>query len=262
MIDLHLHLLPGVDDGPPDLAAALDLARECAATDTPLVVATPHVDDWTRGVLPDAATVRARVAQLREEIDRASISLRVVPGGEAFLAPELSRQVREGRVPTIGETHWLLVETPVGQRPLYLDQVFFELLAEGITPLLAHAERYGWLTPDALATLVSHGVRVQVTASALTGQRGRRQRALAETLVRRGLAQVISTDRHKAASGATLPQGYEAAAALVGEARARALVETNPGRILADQEIPVEIDDERERASARPRGWLDRLRGR
>ncbi len=262
MIDLHLHLLPGVDDGPPDLAAALALARECVATDTPLVVATPHVDDWTRAVLPDAAAVRARVALLQGELDRAGIGLRVVPGGEAFLAPELPRQVREGRVPTVEGTHWLLVETPVGQRPLYLDQVFFELLAAGITPLLAHVERYGWLTPDALAALVSHGVRAQVTASALTGQRGRRQRAQAEAFIRRGLAQVVSTDRHRAGSGATLPEGYAAAATLVGEERARKLVETNPGRILADQEIPVEPDDERGRAGARPRGWLDRLRGR
>ena len=143
MIDLHLHLLPGVDDGPADLAAALELARECCAGDTPLVAATPHFDDWTRRALPDAASAADRVAGLQAELDRARIPLRVLVGGEAFLVPDLPRRVRAGLVPTIAGTPWLLVETTVHQMPLYLEHVLFELQAMGISPLLAHPERYG-----------------------------------------------------------------------------------------------------------------------
>jgi len=264
VLDLHIHLLPGVDDGPADLDAALALARECVAGDTPLAVATPHVDDWTRALLPDAAAVRGRVAVLQAELDRAGIALQVRAGGEAFLTPELPRLVRDGRVPTLGGTSWLLVETPMQQKPLYLEQTLFELQAMGVRPLLAHPERYGWLhaNPDALGALVAHGVYAQVTASSLAGARGSRQRALAETFVRRGYAQIIASDRHKAGSpGATLQAGYDAAAALVGPARARLLVEEHPRLILDDQPLPVELDD-----APAPRGpgwrggWLARWR--
>lgn len=268
VIDLHLHLLPGVDDGPADLDTALTLARECCATDTPLVAATPHYDDWTRALLPDASAARDRVAALQGEIDRAGIPLRVLTGGETFLSPELPRLVRDGRVPTIAEGPWLLVEAPMQQKPLYLEQVFFELLAMGVRPLLAHPERYSWLhaDPRALGELVARGVRAQVTASSLTGARGGRQRAIAETFVRRGFAQIIASDRHKAgkvdtggatkASVSTLQAGFEAASALVGPERARRLVEDNPRLIVAGEALPAEeIDDADE--PRRP-GWLSR----
>jgi protein-tyrosine phosphatase len=265
VIDLHVHLLPGVDDGPADLAAALALARECAATETPTVVATPHFDDWTRAVLPDVAAAQDRVAALQAEFDHAGIPLQLLAGGETFLTPELPRLVRDGRVPTLAGGPWLLVETPMQQKPLYLEQVLFELQAMGVRPLLAHPERYGWLhaRPDALGELVERGVCAQVTASSLAGGRGGRggrQRALAETFVRRGYAQIIASDRHKAGTrGASLLAGYEAAAALVGAERARRLVEDNPALIVAGAPLPIELDEDGHERRERGGGsWLRR----
>ena len=246
MIDLHLHLLPGVDDGPADLAAALELARECCAGGTPTVAATPHFDDWTRHVLPDAASAVDRVAGLQAELDRAGIPLQVLVGGEAFVAPDLPRRVRDGLVPTLAGTQWLLVETTVHQMPIYLEHVLFELQTMGVSPLLAHPERYGWLhkKPELLGELVARGVRAQVTASSLTGTAARPQRALAETFVRRGFVQVIASDRHGAGTGVSLRDGYRAAAALVGEERARQLVEEHPRLIVDGRSIPVTLAED------------------
>jgi protein-tyrosine phosphatase len=265
MIDLHLHLLPGVDDGPASLDAALDLARACVASGVDTVVATPHIDDWTRALLPDTAAVAACVAHLRDALAAAAIPLRVLAGGEAFLTPDLPRKVRAGATPTLAGTRWLLVETPAHQAPIYLEQVLFELQAMGVTPLLAHPERYGWLhqNPALLAELVAKGVRAQVTAASLVGRHGTRQRALAETFVRRGFVQVVATDRHGADGRSSLRDGYDAIVALVGEEHARYLVDTNPALILADKEIPVAIADDGE-AGRNGRGgrWLGRLWGR
>jgi protein-tyrosine phosphatase len=244
MIDLHLHLLPGVDDGPVDLAAALALARECCADGTPTVAATPHFDDWTRHALPDAAGAVDRVDCLQAELDRAGLPLQVLVGGEAFLAPDLPRRVRDGLVPTIAGTQWLLVETTVHQMPIYFEHVLFELQAMGICPLLAHPERYGWLhkKPELLGELVARGVRAQVSASSLTGTSRRPQRALAETFVRRGFVQVIASDRHGAGTGVSLRDSYAAAAALVGEERARQLVEEHPRLIVDGRPIPATLE--------------------
>lgn len=259
MIDVHLHLLPGVDDGPSDLAMALALARECCATDTPVVVATPHVDDWTRAALPDTAAALDRVARLQAELDRANVPLRVLVGCEAFLTPDLPRRVRQGLVPTIAGTRWLLVETSAQQMPIYLEQVLFELQVMGITPLLAHPERYGWLhkNPELLGQLVAKGARAQVTASSLTGLHGTRQRALAEAFVQRDYAQIIATDRHKAGSKGSLRDAYRAAVALVGEERARRLVGTHPRLVIEGQSIPVSLKDSVDARRCGPaKGWL------
>lgn len=255
MIDVHLHLLPGVDDGPPDLKAALALAHECCAADLSEVVATPHVNDWTRSVLPDAAAVQAQVTRLQAELHRAGIPLQVLAGGETFLSPDLPRLVREGVVPTIAGTHWLLIETPIDHKPFYLEHVFFELLTMGITPLLAHPERYAWLykNPDLLGELVRRGARAQVTAASLTSRRKSPQHALAATLVQRGFVQVIATDRHKAGNGSSLRDAFTAAEALVGEKRAWDLVETHPRLIVEDHPIPVALEDPAPR-----RGWITR----
>jgi protein-tyrosine phosphatase len=246
MIDLHLHLLPGVDDGPADLAAALALARECCAGGTPIVAATPHFDDWTQATLPDAASAVDRVVRLQAELNRAGIPLQVLVGGEAFLAPDLPRRVRDGLVPTLAGTQWLLVETSVHQMPIYLEHVLFELQAMGVSPLLAHPERYRWLhkKPELLGTLVARGVCTQVTASSLTGTAAQPQRALAQKLVRRGLVQVIASDRHGPGAGVSLRDGYTAAAALVGEERARQLVEEHPHLIVDGRPIPVTREED------------------
>jgi protein-tyrosine phosphatase len=255
MIDVHLHLLPGVDDGPTNLAGALALARECAATDTPAVIATPHYDDSTRTVLADAATATAHVDRLQAELDRAGIPVQVLTGCEAFLTPDLPRRVRDGLVPTMAGTRWLLVETTVQQQPLNLEQTLFELQAMGIVPLLAHPERYAWLRrdPDILASLVVRGVRAQVTAASLTGRRGSEQRRFAETLVQRNLVQVMASDRHRAGTRASLHEGYTAAVALVGEERAHRLIEVHPRRIVEDKLIDADVVDESRRET-----WLSR----
>ncbi len=260
MIDVHLHLLPAVDDGPADLDASLDLARACVASGASAVVVTPHVNDRTRALLPDADAdaVRARVAALRLEVERAGIPLTLHAGGEAYLSPTLPADVRAGRVPTLAGTQWLLVETATTYSPLFLDQTMFELQAAGIAPLLAHPERYAWLHKDhaALRRLVARGICAQITASALTGERGRAQRVLAESFVREGLVQVIASDLHRAGGGATLQDAYAAAAALVGDERARDLLETNPQHILDGEPIVPRVEEvSSRRTSWWPKAW-------
>lgn len=257
MIDVHLHLLPGVDDGPADLDASLDLARACVESGASVVVVTPHVNDQTSDVLPDAGIVRARVEALRKEIEHAGIPLTLHAGGESYLSPTLPADVRAGRVPTLAGTQWLLVETTLPYPPLFLDRTMFELQAAGIAPLLAHPERYAWLhkNPAALRRLAARGICAQVTAGALTGERGRTQRALAESFVREGLVQIIASDLHRAGGGATLRDAYAAAAALVGEERARDLVETNPQRILDGQPLVPHVED----PSFQPAPWWQKM---
>jgi len=237
MIDLHCHLLPGIDDGPPDIAAALSLAEAQLRAGVRTVAATPHVTPRFR---TDAARVDEGVAGLREALRRARSPLTVVCGAEidaivAFDLPdeELSRL-------TLGGAGWLLLETPlVGVVPL--EEIVASLQARGFSIVLAHPERSPQLQrdPASVARMVRAGARTQVTAAALVGAFGRVVRKTAERLVDAGLAHVIASDAHGAV---TRPPGMRAPLERAGLGHAvEVLCEEHPARLLDGGGIPAAV---------------------
>jgi len=234
LIDLHCHILPGLDDGAPDLAASLAMARVALADGISQVVATPHVFD---GVYETTrADAQAALARLRSALAEASLPLTVHLGAECRLDPRLLDSGCAWRSLALAGGRYVLVELPHATVPPGVEGAFFRLRARGIVPLLAHPERNAELRRgqlDRIASWVAGGVRLQVTAGSLTGGFGRRTRAFARKLVVRGLCHVVASDAH--ASTGRLPQLSAARAevvALVGEAAATAVVSTYPRRIL------------------------------
>lgn len=253
MIDLHSHILRGVDDGARTLEVSLGIARAAVEDGIAVVAATPHVrDDYPT----DPGVMEYRVAELRHELEQAGIPLDVRPGGE--IAVEwLGRLPLEElrRFGLGGNPRYLLVETPYYGWPLALGDRLFELRAAGITPVLAHPERNGEVQaqPERLAALVDAGTLVQVTAASLDGRVGRRAQACGRTLIEGGLAHLIASDAHHASVRAI---GMTAAADSVGdEALARWLTLDVPAAILGDAEIPPRP------SGGRRAGWLGRLFG-
>ena len=194
MIDLHVHVLPGVDDGPPDLEGALALARAALDAGTTTLVATPHVDhSW--GV--DPLGVPAAVASLSDELTRHGISIEVRQGAEIAiprigeLGPEELDAVRLGGGP------YLLVESPL--TPISgFERVLFELAVRGERVLLAHTERCPAFQrdPDVLAGLVAGGMLSSITGASLTGDFGSTARRTALHLLREGLVHDVASDAH------------------------------------------------------------------
>ena len=209
MIDLHSHVLPGLDDGARDLDAALQMCRAAAADGIEVLAATPHV----RSDYP--TTAEAMTNALTELRDAAGDVIDLVPGGELDLA-ELDRPVEELRAFALaGNPQYLLVETPYYGWPLDLADRLLSLQAAGITAVLAHPERnydvqsrVGLLTP-----IVAAGTLVQLTAASLDGRAGGRAAACAKTLLRRELAHLIASDAHEPDVRAA---GLSAAARAVG----------------------------------------------
>jgi protein-tyrosine phosphatase len=197
VIDLHAHLLPGVDDGPEDLEGSLAMALVALEAGIDAMAATPHIEHQI-GV--DPAVVPELVDDLRFELARADIPLRILPGGELSLArcPELT--VDELAAIAIGG-RWVLLECPlrVGISG-GLERAAFELQSRGLDVLLAHPERCPDLIRDhsRLVDLVARGARCQVTAGALDGQYGAAPRALATALLEEGLVHAIASDGHGA----------------------------------------------------------------
>lgn len=195
MIDLHCHILPGLDDGPDTLEAALTLARAAVAADTDTMTATPHID-FLHGVEP--REVRIGVAALGVALRDARIDLRVSSGGELDLArlPDLDREALSDI--RLGRGRHLLVESPLHPMAGSIEAQVGMLMLDDWGVVLAHPERSPLFQrdPDSLATLVARGALCSVTASSFTGRFGRRARELALAMLKDGLAHNVASDAH------------------------------------------------------------------
>jgi len=198
VIDLHFHLLPGIDDGPSGEAQALDLARAAVAEGTTTVVATPHVS-W-RYPSNTAASIERAVDSMADLLAREQIPLRVLPGAEIALtrAADLpDEELTRLRLGGADGTH-LLVECPMSPSLAGFSDVLAHLRARGHRIVLAHPERCPAFQrdPAAYEAMVADGLLGQVTAGALVGRFGRPPQELGVRLVRDGLVAVVASDAH------------------------------------------------------------------
>ncbi|MDX6699567.1 MAG: protein-tyrosine phosphatase [Solirubrobacteraceae bacterium] len=197
MIDLHCHLLPGIDDGPPDLEASLALARAAAAAGTRTIVATPHIDNRWR---VDPESVPAAVDRMRAALADAHIELEVRPGGEVDLTRMTDLTPQALDAVRLGGGGYILLESPHrDSRGSGFDTAVAQLRRRGERIVLAHPERCPGFQhrPDDLRRLVEIGVLCSITSSALLGRFGGTVRAFALKLLREGLVHNVASDAHE-----------------------------------------------------------------
>jgi protein-tyrosine phosphatase len=236
VIDLHSHILPGLDDGVATIEEARELARAALAEGVTAIAATPHVrEDYP--TTPEQ--MEAGVAALRADFAREAIDLELLHGGEIDLEALGGLSVDDVRRFTLAQSgRYLLVEFPYYGWPLSLEATVFELGLEGIVPILAHPERTAEVqsAPERLRPLVDAGALVQITAAAFDGRLGRGSQRTATELLRLGLAHVLASDAH----GSRVRRvGLAAARDSLGDAElARYLTQTAPRAIAAGEPLP------------------------
>ncbi len=237
MIDLHAHLPPGIDDGAPDLAAALALARAAVAAGITHSVLTPHFHPGRFDNRID--DVRLRLDAFRGALAAHAIPLSVAVAGEVRAGPEAMAWADEGSLPLLGRFDGMpvvLLEFPHGQLPLGSEKLVAWLVRRGVRPLVAHPGRNKDVIRrlEAIAPLVAEGALLQVTADAVAGGFGPLARGRAVELLERGWVTVLASDAHNLAHRPPrLEAGRAAAAAIVGEAESWRLVRERPARIAA-----------------------------
>ena len=259
MIDLHNHLLPGIDDGAKKVEETLEFLRIARRDGVKVVVATPHMKP---GVYDNSReTILERVALVREAAkgDEAE-DVTLLPGAEVYFTADLPARARAKQLMTVADGgRYLLLELPYQQIPMQVDDTIFQLRLLGITPLMAHPERVAYYLEDInrVAASVRLGALTQVTAASLTGKFGDKARDFARAMLRRGLIHVLATDGHDVRyRPPVLTEGFRAAAAEVGDSAARRMVEGTPRMILDGKDVELE-----ESAPPMPgRGFGARLR--
>lgn len=236
MIDLHCHLLPGIDDGPEDLASALLLARHAVSSGIRTSVVTPHMHP---GRYDNRASNIAKAASAFQEIlDAESIALEIRFAAEVRLDHEILTWIGADHIPFLG--HWqgervLLLEFPHSHVPVGADKLVAWLLRQQVRPMIAHPERNKDIlrSVDKLLPFVRMGCLLQVTAGAVAGTFGENARVRAVDLLSKGWVTVLASDAHNLdARPPELEPGRLAAARIVGEEESWRLVRGRPAEII------------------------------
>jgi protein-tyrosine phosphatase len=197
MIDLHCHVLPGIDDGPATLEESLDLARVAEKAGMTTVVATPHVS-WRYVNGPQV--IREGLHAVRRAVRAARIELDVRPGAEIEVARLGDLSDDELCALRLGDGPWLMIESPLTWGVMDLESVLDAVHRRGHWIVLAHPERSPLFLrePRRLGALVSRGMLCSLTASSLVGAFGPEIRSFALALAREGLVHNVTSDAHDA----------------------------------------------------------------
>jgi len=247
MIDLHTHILPGVDDGVGDVEEALLVANEAENQGVTKLVATPHYVGEGFQLTP--GETKKRVKDLQQVFKQEGLGIEVLPGAEVYITPDLGKKLENGLVSTINDSRYLLVEFPMEKRPSYINEVFYDLKVMGYTPIISHPERYGYIrkNPNLLYNWIEDGIYAQLNAGSLLGKFGNRVKNTAETLVKYNLVQFIGSDLHSnQRRSQCLEEGFKRLRSLIGKRTERYM--ENAKRVINDHEIEF-IEPQRYRSS-------------
>lgn len=242
MIDIHAHILPGIDDGAADWDESYEMARIALRDGVHTIVATPHMM-WDGAYSNRAQTVLALVDEANDRFASEGIDLKILPGGEIYLSQETPAALDRGDYLTYNnQSKYILVEWSTAETPHFVEQILFECSVRKLTPVIAHPERNARLSrdPDLLAQWVEQGMLLQVNARSLLGDSGEQVRRAAEELLARRLVHFIASDAH---SIARRPPGLMAARERVEELQGKEIADIltveNPRRLMTSEQVIV-----------------------
>ncbi|MBU8686472.1 tyrosine protein phosphatase [Priestia megaterium] len=197
MIDIHCHILPGIDDGARTIEDSLKMAEQAVAEGISKVIATPHHQNGK--YINEKNSIFQCVNQLNVQLEEKHIPLTVLPGQESRIYGELVQDYIDDKVMSLNNTgKYVFIEFPSNQVPRYSEQLLFDIQAQGLIPIIVHPERNVKFieNPDLLYNFVNKGALTQVTAGSLTGKFGKKINKFSLDLIHASLTHVIASDAH------------------------------------------------------------------
>ena len=237
MIDIHCHILPGIDDGPQTLEEAVAMARIAAQDGVSQIVAAPHV---RQGVYkPTVEQILTKTAELADALEEADVSVELIPAMDVHIELDLLDRLVDGDLLTLGgDMRYVLLELPNIRVPSQIESLFQQCLMKRFVPILTHPERVLEIQNhlERLEHWVNMGVLVQVTAMSLTGGFGKKVQRAARTMVECRLCHLIASEGHSSdRHPPVLSSAVEVAAGILGEEAALEMVTETPAKILAGE---------------------------
>jgi len=242
LIDIHTHILSGIDDGSSSLAESLKMLAQAEKTGIKAIFATPHLYFYSRFEQVYSLAVQ-KIADLKDAAPEKELSLNL--GFEVYLHPELSSFPHLPKL-TLGQKGpFLLVELALGQIPAFVEKACFDLIINGFTPILAHPER-NLISSSQLAILerlTLQGVKLQVEAASLTGQYGPELKKASLLLLQKDLVSFVASDAHNLKRGfSSMAEAFHLVKKQVGEEKTRQLFLENQSEILSVRAVQINLN--------------------
>ncbi|MCM3216414.1 tyrosine protein phosphatase [Niallia taxi] len=196
MIDIHCHILPGVDDGPVTIQESMLMAREAVAEGISTIIATPH--HRNNKFENKKNQILEHVSEFNSLLDKENIPLTILPGQENRIFGELLEDFQKGEILTLANSDYLFIEFPTSSVPRYANRLLYEIQTEGITPIIVHPERNKEVlnNPDILYNFVKNGILTQVTAASVAGYFGKSIKKFSLQLIENNLTHFLASDAH------------------------------------------------------------------
>ncbi|MBM7606331.1 protein-tyrosine phosphatase [Metabacillus crassostreae] len=196
MIDIHCHILDGIDDGAKDINASLDMVKHAANEGITKIIATPH---HKNGKYENTAeTIKDKVIMLNKLISEHNIPLEILPGQEPRIYGDLLEDYEKGEILTLNQSKYVFIELPSNHVPRYTKKLLFDIQLAGLSPIIVHPERNSEIieNPNILYKFVEQGAATQVTASSVTGDFGKKIKKFSLQLIESSQAHFIASDAH------------------------------------------------------------------
>ncbi|WP_110927026.1 tyrosine-protein phosphatase [Bacillus massiliglaciei] len=201
MIDIHCHIIPGVDDGPGSLAESIEMAERATAEGIRTIIGTPHHMNGQYNNLKEDIIKKASL--LNNELRKRSIPLKVLPGQETRIHEEMIEGYRKGELQALDpKGKYMFIELPSDHMPRYTEALLYDIQMLGLMPIIVHPERNLEFQqrPNMLYKLVKKGALTQITAGSLLGHFGKKSKKLAHMLIELNLTHYVATDAHNVTS--------------------------------------------------------------
>lgn len=238
MIDLHSHILPGIDDGADSVEESLKMAQMCVEDGVTHLACTPHImpqvyENTTEKII-------SLVTKFQKILELKKIPLTLVVGADAHLCHDMLEKLQDKRIPTLGQSNYFLFEPPHHVAPPTIVPFAQTIIANGFRPILTHPERLSWIENhyETMCKLGEVGAVVQITAQSITGGFGKRALYWSERMLDEGRVDIIASDAHNVKRR---PPGLSKARDLIakrlGESAASLMTIGNPGAILSNKPV-------------------------
>ncbi|MCJ8007466.1 tyrosine-protein phosphatase [Lederbergia wuyishanensis] len=199
MLDIHCHILPGLDDGAPNYANSLLMAKQAEAEGIHTIIATPHHQNGT--YINDKEDILSRIEELNNYLQVENSKVRILPGQEIRIYEKFLNDYENGEIMTLANhSSYVLIELPSSHVPAYTNQLFFDIQMKGLTPVISNPERNHEIIdqPDLLYSLVKNGAATQISTGSLSGQFGKKIQKFAFDLIDANLAHFVASNAHNA----------------------------------------------------------------
>ena len=236
-IDIHCHILPGVDDGAKNIEDSITMCKIAVENGTGAIIATPHVFENNFEV--SITDMKDNVSMLQNELDKRNIDLKIYSGFECHIHENILELIKNNPEYTLcGNRKHFLLEFDHLYIPPNFEQLLFSMQTNGLQPILAHAARNIEIKKnfDKLSNFVERGLQIQLTAASITGYFGWRIKWFAKKLLKNNMVDYIASDAHSASGRNTdLSKAYKITKKIIGEDKANELFISNPQKIIDEK---------------------------